>query len=54
MERRETDVVVVGGGISGLAAAHFLSRRGYTVTVVEKAPSVGGSISTTRRNGFLI
>ncbi len=54
MQRRETDVAVVGGGISGLATAHFLSRRGYTVTVVEKAPSVGGSVGTTRCNGFLI
>lgn len=32
---RETDCVVVGGGVAGLAAALYLSRGGARVTVVE-------------------
>jgi 2-polyprenyl-6-methoxyphenol hydroxylase-like FAD-dependent oxidoreductase len=32
-------VVVVGGGVSGLGAALTLSRRGHTVTVVERDPT---------------
>ena len=49
----ETDVAVVGGGISGLAAAHFLTRRGLRVVVLERDARAGGVIGTIRRNGFL-
>jgi monoamine oxidase len=37
-------VVVVGGGLSGLAAAYELSRVGYDVTVVEARNRVGGRV----------
>ncbi len=37
-------VVVVGGGISGLAAAWYLSRAGTRVTVLEGSPVVGGKL----------
>ena len=46
-------VLVVGGGISGLAAAWFLHRRGLEVTVAEAADRVGGTIASERRDGFL-
>jgi protoporphyrinogen/coproporphyrinogen III oxidase len=39
-------VVVIGGGISGLAAAYRLVDRGATVTVVEQTGRLGGKIST--------
>ena len=48
-----SDVVVIGAGISGLAVAHGLVRRGRTVTVLEAAPVAGGVIGTTRRDGAL-
>lgn len=32
-----TDVVIIGGGVIGLATAHELLRRGATVTVLERA-----------------
>ncbi|HEX6196821.1 MAG TPA: protoporphyrinogen oxidase [Jiangellaceae bacterium] len=38
------DVVVIGGGISGLAAAYFLGQAGARVTVLEKSPQVGGDL----------
>lgn len=34
-------VVVAGGGIGGLAAAMGLAQRGFTVTVLERAPVLG-------------
>ena len=36
------DVAVVGGGQAGMAAAHSLKRRGYSVHVLEAADHVGG------------
>jgi oxygen-dependent protoporphyrinogen oxidase len=46
-------IVVIGAGISGLAAAYLLKQRGYDVMVLEKKRDVGGSIETSYENGFL-
>ncbi|MDD6435499.1 MAG: putative selenate reductase subunit YgfK [Clostridiales bacterium] len=35
-------VAVVGGGPAGIAAAHFLLRAGYSVTIFERADHLGG------------
>ena len=43
-----TDVIVLGGGISGCACAHRMSRLGYAVTLVEKGRGVGGRMATRR------
>ena len=43
------DVVIVGGGIIGLASAYSLAERGATVTVLEKSSLGAGS--TDRANG---
>lgn len=40
---RETDVIVVGGGGSGLAAAIEASSQGAAVTLLEKLPRLGGT-----------
>lgn len=47
------NVVIVGGGISGLALAHGLRSRGAGVTLLEAAPHLGGNIQTRRRDGFI-
>jgi oxygen-dependent protoporphyrinogen oxidase len=39
--------VVVGGGISGLAAAHALAIEGHDVTVLEASERLGGKIKTS-------
>ena len=43
----EADVVVVGAGLAGLAAARELSARGASVVVVEARQRVGGRVETT-------
>ena len=50
----ELDVVVVGGGISGLTAARALSRQGLKVRMVEREPVCGGVIRTDRVDNFVI
>jgi protoporphyrinogen/coproporphyrinogen III oxidase len=47
------DVIVIGGGISGLSAARALHRRGKRVVLVEAAPHFGGSMGTLRIGGYL-
>lgn len=42
------DVVVVGAGVAGLAAARSLEALGRRVTVVDKGRSVGGRLATRR------
>ena len=39
------DVMVVGGGISGIQAALDLGTAGFKVYLVEKAPSIGGHMA---------
>ena len=40
----QSDVVVIGAGISGLAVAEALHRSGRTVTVLEARPRIGGRL----------
>ena len=48
------DVAVVGAGISGLAAAYELQRRGVRVRVLEASDRLGGVIRSDRFDGWVI
>lgn len=48
------NVVVVGGGLSGLVAAHDLACAGVPTVVLERAPRWGGQIWTASVNGFVM
>ena len=53
-------VVIIGGGITGLAAAHRLlersheSRKQVDLTVLEAGGRIGGIVQTRERDGFLL
>ena len=42
MSKAEKNVVVIGAGPAGAAAAYYLQKDGYEVTVLEKESFVGG------------
>ena len=42
------DVIILGGGVAGLAAAAELSRAGLAVTIIEARDRIGGRIFTLR------
>ena len=39
------DVMIVGGGVSGIQASLDLATAGFKVYLVEKAPSIGGHMA---------
>ena len=45
------EVVIIGGGISGLSAAYYLSKAGIGSTIIERRPRLGGVIQTERIQG---
>jgi protoporphyrinogen oxidase len=48
------NIVIVGGGLTGLAAAWELEKRGVEYTLIEVKRRLGGSIVTERRDGFVL
>jgi protoporphyrinogen/coproporphyrinogen III oxidase len=47
-------VVIVGGGIAGLAAAYFLRDSGASVTVLEGAGRLGGKLAVSEIGGVAV
>jgi len=45
-------VIVIGGGIAGLASSALLARDGYDVTLLEANPTVGGRAGSWEKDGF--
>lgn len=44
-DRNFGDVLVVGGGVSGIQASLDLAGAGFKVYLVEKGPSIGGHMA---------
>ncbi|MFH1499907.1 MAG: protoporphyrinogen oxidase [Verrucomicrobiota bacterium] len=47
-------IAIIGGGITGLVAAHRLVREGHRVTVFESSECLGGCIRTERDGDWLV
>lgn len=50
---RHSDVLIIGGGISGLSSAWWLSQHGVGSIVLEQAGRSGGLIDSTDEDGYL-
>ena len=48
------EVVVIGGGISGLSCAFFLKKHGSDFLLVEKSDRVGGVMHSLEEEGYLL
>lgn len=51
---KKIDVVIIGAGLTGLATAVQLKKRGLSVVIIEKSDRVGGQIRTIHEQGFTI
>lgn len=45
-DKKEDKVAIVGSGPAGLTCAYYLAQEGYQVTIFEKAPVLGGMLTT--------
>lgn len=51
---KKTDVLIIGGGLSGLSAANYLEKKQIKVKLLEATDRVGGRVKTDQVNGFLL
>ena len=50
---QQTDIIIIGAGLTGLSCAHELAKRNRNFMVVDKQSKVGGVIGSQRENGFV-
>ena len=48
----DTDVIIIGAGVAGLACGCLLAKRGLRVLIAEKNPKVGGCCTSFQKDGF--
>ena len=49
-----SEILVIGGGVSGLAAGIYAQRNGHHATVCEKYAVAGGNLTAWKRQGYTI
>ncbi len=50
----QKDVIIVGGGISGMALAHYCAKKGLKPLVIDKNGRMGGSFNSCRTDRLLV
>ena len=49
----QVDTLIIGGGISGLSAAHFLNKRNIDFLLLESSNRLGGVINSQKQDNFV-
>jgi oxygen-dependent protoporphyrinogen oxidase len=49
----ETEILIVGAGLTGLTIAHYLNKAKRDFLAIERLPFVGGVIQTRQQEGFI-
>ena len=52
-ENMHKDVIIIGGGLTGLSTAYHLKKKHRNILVLEKSGEIGGVIQTGKENGFV-
>lgn len=52
--KKESNVYIIGAGISGLIAAIELEKAGFSPFILESSDAVGGRVRTDQKDGFLL
>ena len=52
MEKKSTNIAIIGAGVSGLIAALTLEKEGYSPTIYEATDRVGGRVKTDIVEGY--
>lgn len=50
----EHNVVIIGGGISGLSTAYYLQKKGVAFTLLERKKISGGILRTETMEGYMV
>ena len=50
--KKPKKAVVIGAGFGGIASALRLSAKGYSVTLIDRAPMLGGRAQVFEKDGF--
>ena len=50
----KVNTVIIGGGISGLSAANFLSKKTSDFLILESSNRVGGAINSSQIDGYIL
>ena len=50
----KVNTVIIGGGISGLSTANFLSKKTSDFLILETSDKVGGTINSSKLDGYIL
>ncbi|MEE1885452.1 FAD-dependent oxidoreductase [Pedobacter flavus] len=54
MQKNKLDVIIIGAGLAGLAAAKILKEVGKRILIIESSDGIGGRVRTDSKDGYLL